>query len=114
MQNKKSVIRFRVTYQKISDNVPYSYLCMGNGMSESGGVWVVNLFQMVLVSWPDSGLQSISTKPQVSWVAKSGIRLHSGCELSLCYIKPSGFGVFLTSLYLHCLQTTSFWLILYL
>ena len=70
---------------------------------------MVNVLQTekVLVSWPDPGSQSGSTKTPACWVAKSGIRLLRGCELSLCYIKPSGFGGFLTSLCLRCPQMTS-------
>lgn len=102
-----------MTYQKINNNIPYSYLCTGNGMSENQGcITDGDILQMekVLACWPDPGLQSISTKTQVCWVAKSGIRLYSSCAT----FKPSEFGGFLTPLYFYCHQVTGFWLINYL
>lgn len=44
----------------ISDNVPYSFPCAGNGMSEN---YEVNVLQMekVLVSWPEPGLHKTSS-----------------------------------------------------
>lgn len=71
MQNKKLVIRFRRTYQKINDNIAYSFFCTGNEMSEN---YLVNVVQMekALASCPNPGSQSISTKPQECWDGKKG------------------------------------------
>lgn len=46
---------------------------------------MVNVLQgeKVLAGWPDLGWQSISTKPQACGVADCGIRLQSGCCVSI-------------------------------
>lgn len=80
-----------MTCQKISDYIPCSFPCAGNGISENYGVNVLQM-EKVLVSCPEPGLQSISTKPRACWVIKSRIRLYNGCAT----FKPSGFEWFLT------------------
>lgn len=57
--------------------------------------------EKVLVSWPDSGLQSISIITPVCWVAKSGIGVHRNCAT----FKLLSLGDFWS----HCSCTASRW-----